>query len=52
MVSDLLHHLDTHKSMRPDGIHARVLRELSEVLAKTLAIIHQQSWLTSGVPVD
>ena len=34
MVSDLLHHLDTHRSMGPDGIHPRVLRELAEVLTK------------------
>ncbi|KAK4813923.1 hypothetical protein QYF61_002993 [Mycteria americana] len=52
MVSDLLHHLDTHKSMGPDGIHPRVLRELAEVLTKPLSILHQQSWLTREVPVD
>ncbi|KFQ36274.1 hypothetical protein N332_00979, partial [Mesitornis unicolor] len=52
MVSDLLHHLDIHKSMGPDGIHPRVLRELAEVLAKPLSIIYQQSWLTGEVPVD
>ncbi|KFQ08499.1 hypothetical protein N329_01268, partial [Haliaeetus albicilla] len=52
MVSDLLHHLDTHKSMGPDRIHPRVLRELAEVFTKTLSIIHQQSWLTGEVPVD
>ncbi|KAK4830906.1 LOW QUALITY PROTEIN: hypothetical protein QYF61_014105 [Mycteria americana] len=52
MVSDLLHHLDTHKSMGPDGIHPRVLRELVEVLTKPLSIIYQQSWLTGEVPVD
>ncbi|GAB0206036.1 mitochondrial enolase superfamily member 1 [Grus japonensis] len=52
MVSDLLHHLDTHKSLRPDGIHPRVLRELAEVLTKPLLIIYQQSWLTGEVPVD
>ncbi|KAK4823371.1 hypothetical protein QYF61_001719 [Mycteria americana] len=52
MVSDLLHHLDTHKSMGPDGIHPRILRELAEVLTKPLSIIYQQSWLTREVPVD
>ncbi|KAK4827789.1 hypothetical protein QYF61_021742 [Mycteria americana] len=52
MVSNLLHHLDTHKSMGLDGIHPRVLRELAEVLTKPLSIIYQQSWLTGEVPVD
>ncbi|GAB0191393.1 mitochondrial enolase superfamily member 1 [Grus japonensis] len=51
-VNDLLHHLDTHKSMGLDGIHQRVLRELAEELAKPLSIICQQSWLTGEVPVD
>ncbi|KAK4814697.1 LOW QUALITY PROTEIN: hypothetical protein QYF61_025523 [Mycteria americana] len=52
MVSDLLHHLDTHKSMGPGKIHPRVLRELVEVLTKLLSILYQQSWLTGEVPVD
>ncbi|KAK4828554.1 hypothetical protein QYF61_027523 [Mycteria americana] len=52
MVSDLLHHLDTHKSMGPDEIHPRVLKELAGVLTKPLSIIYQQSWLTGEVPVD
>ncbi|PKU34570.1 hypothetical protein llap_15126 [Limosa lapponica baueri] len=52
MVRDLLHHLDTHKSMEPDGIHLRVPRELVEVLTEPLSIIYQQSWLTREVPVD
>ncbi|GAB0179668.1 mitochondrial enolase superfamily member 1 [Grus japonensis] len=52
MVSDLLHHLNTHKSMGLDGIYPRVLRELVEVLTKPLAIIYQQSWLTRKVPID
>ncbi|GAB0203473.1 hypothetical protein GRJ2_002812900 [Grus japonensis] len=52
MVSDLLHHLDTHKSMGLGGIHPRVLKELAEVLTKPLSFIDQQSWLTREVPVD
>ncbi|KAK4820887.1 hypothetical protein QYF61_007934 [Mycteria americana] len=51
-VNDLLRHLDTHKSMGPDGIHPRVLRELAEELAKPLSISYQQSWLTGEVPDD
>ncbi|KAF1478004.1 putative RNA-directed DNA polymerase from transposon X-element, partial [Eudyptula minor novaehollandiae] len=51
-VNDLLCHLDAHKSMGPDGIHPRVLRELAEELAKPLSIIYQQSWLTGEVPDD
>ncbi|KAK4820823.1 hypothetical protein QYF61_007217 [Mycteria americana] len=50
-VNDLLCHLDTHKSMGPDGIHLRVLRELAEELAKPLSIIYQY-WLTGEVPDD
>ncbi|KFQ31970.1 hypothetical protein N332_05289, partial [Mesitornis unicolor] len=52
MVSDLRHHLDIHKSMGPDGIHPRVLRDVAEVLTKPLSINYQQSWLTGEVSVD
>lgn len=52
MVSDLLHHLDNHRSMGLDGIHPRALKELVEVLASTLSIIFQKSRLTMEVPVD
>jgi len=52
MVSDLLYHIDTHKSMGLDGIHPVVLKELADVLAKPYSIICQQSWLTGEVPVD
>jgi len=52
MDSDLLHHLNTQKSVWPDGIHPRVLRELLEVLTKPLPTTYQQSWLRGEVPVD
>jgi len=51
-VNDLLCHLDTYKSMRPNGIHPRVLRELAKELAKPLSIFCQRSWLTGEVPDD
>ncbi|KFV67069.1 RNA-directed DNA polymerase from mobile element jockey, partial [Dryobates pubescens] len=51
-LADELSHLDTHKSMGPDGIHPRVLRELADELAKPLSIIFLQSWLTGEVPGD
>ena len=38
-VNDLLCHLDTCKSMEPDGIHPRVPKELAKELAKPLSII-------------
>ncbi|KAJ7407533.1 hypothetical protein WISP_125954 [Willisornis vidua] len=52
MVSDLLCQLDTHKSMGPEGIHPRVMRELVKELAKALSIIYQYSWLTGKVLAD
>jgi len=51
-VNNLLCHLDTYKSVGPDGIHPRVLRELAEELARPLSIIYQQSRLTGEVPDD
>jgi len=44
-VRDLLLQLDCHKSMGPDEIHPRVLRELVEVMA-------ERSLLTGEVPED
>ncbi|GAB0179728.1 mitochondrial enolase superfamily member 1 [Grus japonensis] len=52
MVSDLLYHLGTHKSMGLDKIHPRILRELAEVLTKPFSITYQQLWITREVPVD
>ncbi|KFQ08513.1 hypothetical protein N329_03165, partial [Haliaeetus albicilla] len=52
IVNDLLCCLDIHKSIGPEGIHLRVLRELVEEFAKPLFIIYQQSWSTGEVPDD
>lgn len=53
MISDLLHHLDTHRFTGPGGIHRRVLQDLIEVLAEPPSIItYQQLCLTREVPLD
>ena len=52
MVLDLLQKLDAHKSMGPDGLHPKVLRELADVVAKPLSIILQQFWLSGDALVD
>ncbi|RMC01166.1 hypothetical protein DUI87_22257 [Hirundo rustica rustica] len=49
-VREPLKCLDIHKSMGPDGIHTRVMRELAEELAEPLSIIYHQSWLPGEVP--
>ncbi|RMC07031.1 hypothetical protein DUI87_16484 [Hirundo rustica rustica] len=51
-VRELLKCLDIQKSMGPDRIHPRVMRELADELAKPLSIIYHQSWLTGEVPDD
>ncbi|KAF4792131.1 hypothetical protein TURU_123686 [Turdus rufiventris] len=51
-VRELLRSLHVHRSVGPDGIHPRVMRELADELAKPLSIIYQQSWDTSKVPDD
>jgi len=51
-VRDHFSNLDTNKSMVPDGMHPRVLRELVNVIAEPLSIIFERSWRTGEVPED
>ncbi|GAB0209165.1 mitochondrial enolase superfamily member 1 [Grus japonensis] len=52
IVRDQLYQLNVHKSMVPDGIHPRVLKELADVMAGPLSIIYQRSWESGEVPTD
>ena len=51
-VQDCLMKLDVYKSMGPEGIHPRMLREMADAVAEPLSIIFEKSWLLGEAPSD
>ena len=51
-VRQYLSKLDPHKSMGPDGMHPRVLRDLADIIVRSLLIVFERSWQLGEVPQD
>ena len=47
-----LNKLDTHKDMGPDGMHTQVVREMTDVIVRPLAIVFERSWGLGEVSED
>lgn len=48
-VQDLVIILNVHESVGQNNMHLRVLKKLADIVAKTLSIISEKSWLSGKV---
>ncbi|KFM06953.1 hypothetical protein AS27_08780, partial [Aptenodytes forsteri] len=51
-VRDHLRNMNIHKSMGPDKMRPRVLRDLAVAVAKPLSMVFEKSWQSGEVPGD
>ncbi|KFQ73907.1 hypothetical protein N337_12302, partial [Phoenicopterus ruber ruber] len=51
-VQDHLRNLKVHKSMGPDEMRPRVLRELVDEITEPLSIVFENLWQSGEVPTD
>jgi len=51
-IQDYLRNLKVHKSMAPDEVHLRILRELAEEVSRPLSIIFEKSWQSGEVSIE
>lgn len=52
ILRDYLYQLNACKSMEPDGIHTRIMKELVNIIARSLSTVYQMSWKSEEVPAD
>lgn len=52
LICELLQELDPCKSMDPDDIHSRLLRELADIVVRPLSIILEKLSGSGDVPGD